>query len=157
MKTRTILFTLAFCLCAALASQAADNPNLGTWKLNEGKSKVPAGAANNTGVTYTMEGDSYKCVVEGVDANGQPTHNEWTGKFDGMDYAVSGDPNADMRALRQGKDDHHYRLTQKKDGKVVGTGSIVLSPDGKSRTVSITTTGADGKKATVSMAYDKQE
>lgn len=156
MKTRSILYALAFCLCAVLASFAADNPNLGSWKLNEAKSKIPAGAAKNTAVTYTMEGDSYRCIVEGTGADGQPTHNEWTGKFDGKDYAVTGDPAADMRAIRRTSDDHHYKITQKKDGKVVNTGSIVLSPDGMSRTVSITSTGG-GKKTTSTMTYDKQE
>lgn len=156
MKTRSILYALLFCLCATLASFAADNPNLGSWKLNEDKSKIPAGAAKNTGVTYTMEGDSYKCVVEGVGADGQAAHNEWTGKFDGKDYAVTGDPSADMRSIRQTSDDHHYKLTQKKDGKVVGTGTIVLAPDGKSRTVTITTK-AGGKKTSSTMTYDKQE
>ena len=155
MKTRSILYALAFCLCAGLAAYAADNPNVGSWKLNEDKSKVPAGAAKNTSVTYTMEGDSYKCVVEGTGADGQPTHNEWMGKFDGKDYAVSGDPGADMRAIRQTSDDHHYKLTQKKDGKTVGSGTIVLSPDGMNRTVKITTS-AGGKKMTSSMMYDKQ-
>ena len=34
----------------------------------------------------------------GVDANDKPTHNEWTGKFDGKDYPVIGDPNSDVRS-----------------------------------------------------------
>src|SRR5690349_10591527 len=77
MKTsRTIL--LVACSLFAVAAFAAD-ANVGTWKLNEAKSKIPAGAAKNTMVVYTAAGDSYKCVVDGVDSAGKPAHNEWTG------------------------------------------------------------------------------
>jgi hypothetical protein len=30
-----------------------------------------------------------KITVDGVDANGKPAHNEWTGKFDGKDYSIT--------------------------------------------------------------------
>ena len=84
MKPRTILLVVAFCLSVFAASVAAD-ANVGSWKLNEKKSKIPAGAVKNNTVVYTAAGDSYKCVVDGVDASGKPAHNEWTGKFDGKD------------------------------------------------------------------------
>src|SRR5690348_14507508 len=80
MKKRTMFLIVAFCLAVIGASFAAD-ANVGTWKLNESKSKIPAGAAKNNTVTYTVAGDSFKCVVDGVDGSGKPSHNEWTGKF----------------------------------------------------------------------------
>jgi len=43
MKIRTILFTLAALLAGVAVCLAAD-VTTGTWKLNEIKSKVPAGA-----------------------------------------------------------------------------------------------------------------
>ena len=39
-----------------------------------------------------------KVTVEGVDENGSAVRNEWTGKFDGKDYPVTGDANS-TRAL----------------------------------------------------------
>ena len=39
MKARTIVFTLAMCLVGAAVCFAQD-ANLGTWKLNEAKSKL---------------------------------------------------------------------------------------------------------------------
>ena len=66
MTKRTVLLLVAFCLSVVAASFAADS-NVGTWKLNEKKSKIPAGAAKNNTVVYTAEGDSYKCVVDGTD------------------------------------------------------------------------------------------
>ena len=44
----------------------------------------------------------------------------------------------------------------KKDGKDVGSGKVVLSADGKSRTVTESNTGKDGKEATTTAVFDKQ-
>lgn len=155
MRTRTLLMVLVFFLCGVVASFAADDSNVGTWKLNEAKSEIPAGAPKNETVVYTAEGDSYKCVVDGVDGAGKPAHNEWTGKFDGKDYSVTGDGNADSRSIQK-VDDRHYKLANKKDGKTVTTGTIMFSADGKTRTVSTHGTGANGRKVSTTFVYDKQ-
>lgn len=154
MKTRTILLTVVFCL-VGIACLAAEDSNVGSWKLNESKSKIPAGASKNTSVVYTAEGDSYKCVVDGVDGQGNPAHNEWTGKFDGKDYPLTGDPNADTRSVQK-VDDRHYKLANKKDGKTVVDGTITYSADGKTRTVTTHGTDAKGKKVSTTFVYDKQ-
>jgi hypothetical protein len=154
MKTRTLLCTLAFCAIAAVAAFASD-PNVGTWKLNEAKSKIAAGAPKNNTVTYTAEGDSYKCVVEGVDGAGAALHNEWTGKFDGKDYALVGDPTADARAIKMTAK-NSYSLTNKQGGKPTTTGTIKLSADGKTRTLVTHTKTADGKTSTNTFVYDLQ-
>lgn len=152
MKTRPILLTLALCFVTALAFA---NPNIGTWKLNEGKSKIPAGAPKNNTVVYEAAGDKVKVTVDGVDGGGKPTHNEWTGSFDGKDYPLTGDPTADTRSYKK-IDDRTTELTNKKDGKVTTTGKIVISADGKSRTVTVTGTDPKGKKVTFTAVYDKQ-
>jgi hypothetical protein len=154
MNMRKICLGLAVCLALSMTCWASD-PNVGSWKLNESKSKIPAGAPKNTSVTYTAEGDQYKCVVEGVDAKGSPSHNEWTGKFDGKDYAVTGDPNVDMRALKM-TSKNHYRVVNKKDGKPTTTGTIAISPDGKTRTLKTTGTDDKGKKWAATYVYEKQ-
>jgi hypothetical protein len=43
MKIRTPMLTLAVCFVGAAMCFAQD-PNIGTWKLNEAKSQIPAGA-----------------------------------------------------------------------------------------------------------------
>jgi hypothetical protein len=139
---------------AATAAFAAD-ANIGTWKLNEAKSKISAGAPKNTMVVYEMVGDTVKVTVTGVDADGKPAHNEWTGKYDGKDYPVTGDPAADMRSYTR-VDDHTLTLTQKKGGKVTAIGKIVVAAGGKSRTVTTSGTNAKGEKISTSTVYDKQ-
>ena len=149
-----MLLALAFCL-SVVAVSFADNPNIGTWKLNDAKSKIPAGVSKNTTVTYTADGDNLKAVLDGVDGKGNPTHSEWTGKFDGKDYPVTGDSRIDSRSIKE-VSKNHYKIENKKDGKVVTTGSLVLAPDGKSRTLTTTGTNAEGKKMSATFVYDKQ-
>lgn len=154
MKIRTVVLTLAALFSVALVCFAAD-ANMGTWKLNEAKSKMSADAPKNGTVVYEAAGDSVKVTVDGTDASGKATHNEWTGKFDGKDYAVTGDPTSDMRAYQR-VDDHTLMMTIKKDGKTMATGTIKVSADGMSRTVSTQGTDAAGKNVSNTAVYDKQ-
>ncbi len=154
MKARRIALTLVT-LVAGLTICAAQNPNLGTWKLNEAKSKLSPGLPKNLTVVYAAAGDNIKTTIDGVDGQGKPTHNEWTGKFDGKDYPVTGDPSSDSRAVKQ-IDDHHLDLTVKMGGKTTMAGHVVVAPDGKSRTLTISGTNAAGKKIESIAVYDKQ-
>ena len=155
MKRKTVLFNLVALFAAAVVCFAAADVTMGTWKLNEAKSKISPGTAKNTTVVYAAAGDSVKITVDGVDAAGKPAHNEWTGKFDGKDYPVTGDPASDARAYKR-VNDRTLALTVKKDGKVTTTVSVVVSADGKSRTVTVSGTDATGKKISSTAVYDKQ-
>ncbi len=154
MKTRTIWMAVLACLVCVTMSFAQSSA-MGTWKLNEGKSKIPAGANKNSTVVYEAAGDDVKVTVDGVDGQGKPAHNEWTGKFDGKDYPVTGDPTADTRAYKQ-VNDHTLELTNKKGGKETMKGKVAISADGKTRTVTVSGTDASGKKVKSEGVYDKQ-
>jgi hypothetical protein len=154
MNAKTMVLTLALCFVAAVVCLASDL-HMGTWKLNEAKSKLAPGAGKNNTVVYEAAGDNVKVTVDGVDRDGKPTHNEWTGKFDGKDYPVTGDPTSDMRSYKV-VDDRTMDLTIKKGGKVTTTGKIVVAADGKSRTVTTSGTDPEGKKFKSVAVYDKQ-
>lgn len=153
MKTKILGLILALSLMAGGACFA--NPHMGTWKLNEEKSKLEPSMGKNNTVVYEASGDSIKVTVDGVDKDGKATHNEWTGKFDGKDYPITGDPTMDTRSYKKaGKGT--LEMTIKKDGKVVMTGRIVVAADGKSRTVTTSGTNPEGKKVKGTAVYDKQ-
>ncbi len=154
MKTRTIVVTLALCFGAGTLCFASD-PQMGTWKLNEAKSKIAPGQPKDSTVVYEAADDKVKVTVDGTDSDGKPIHNEWTGKFDGKDYPVTGDSNLDARSYRK-VDDRTLELNTKKDGKVTATGRIVVSADGKSRTLTTSGTDSQGKKFKSTAVYDKQ-
>ncbi|WP_263366600.1 hypothetical protein [Edaphobacter bradus] len=154
MKVRTLLLTLALFFVGTAVGFAA-NPHTGTWKLNEAKSNFPAGVTKFTTVVYEAAGDSVKVTTDGTDKDGKPLHTEWTGKFDGKDYPVTGDPSVDARSYMK-IDDHTLSLSNKKNGKVGTSARIVVSADGKSRTVHVTGTDPSGKKVSSTAVYDKQ-
>jgi len=154
MKARNLILALALCFVGA-AVCFADNPNMGTWKLNEAKSQIPSGFMKNSTVVYEAAGDNVKVTTDGTDKDGKPMHTEWTGKFDGKDYPLTGDPTADARSYKQ-IDDHTLALANKKGGKATTSGRIVVSADGKTRTLHVTGTDSAGKKVSSTAVYDKQ-
>jgi len=154
MRGKAIILASVLCLVAATTTLAAD-AFLGTWKLNEAKSTFAPGAPKNSTVVYEAAGDSVKVTTDGVDGQGKPAHSEWTGKFDGKDYPVSGDANSDTRSYAK-VNDHTLTFANKKGGKATINGRIVISADGKTRTVQLNGTDTQGKPFTSSAVYDKQ-
>src|SRR5437868_10936050 len=152
MKTKTIGLTLLLSLAAGAMCFA--NPTLGTWKLNESKSKFGEGAGKTLVVVWEKAGDQDKCTVDGVDAAGKKTHSVWTGKLDGKDYPITGDADSDTRSFSL-NGDKSIEMISKKAGKTVGDGTIVVAADGKTRTVTSNITNAKGVKVTSTSAYDK--
>ena len=155
MKTKTIAVSLGLILAAG-ALYAAD-PMMGTWKLNEAKSKLTRGTVKNTKVVYDdrLIRDKVTVTTDGVDGDGKPVRAEWKGKFNGKDYEVTGDPTSDTRAYTK-VNAQTLAMVVKKGGKVVATGRIVVTADGKSRAVTLNGTTAKGKKFTNTSVYDKE-
>ena len=116
---------------------------------------MPPGTPKNDTVVYEAAGDSVKVTVEGTDGAGKPARNEWTGKYDGKNYPVTGDPSADERSYTR-VDDRTLTFTSRLAGKETVTGRIAVSADGKTRTVTATGTDSTGKKVTSMTVYDKQ-
>jgi len=153
MRIRTVLATVG-ALAAAIAVGASDDAFMGTWKLNEAKSTIGEGAPRVTMVVYEPDGEYVSITVDSTAADGSTLHEVWRGRFDGKGYSVKGNL-SDLRAYSR-VDARTLRFTAKKDDKVIITGTIKLSLDGQSRTVTRTDIGANGKKVTSTNFYDKQ-
>src|SRR5437867_12974556 len=153
MKTRITAITVALSFMGA-ASCFAANAHMGTWKLNEAKSKIASVMGKNLTVVYAEMNDKMKVTVDGVDKNGKPTHSVWVGKADGKAYKSKGNLPWNA-AVYKVVNDRTYDLTGMKDGKVLWTGKSTVSADGKSRTVTFNGTDADGKKFKGKAVYDK--
>ena len=72
----------------------------GNWKVNLTKSNYdpgPAPKGPNFSKLDSMDG-GLKFTNNGVNAEGKPTHSEWSGKFDGKDNPVKGDASRDTAA-----------------------------------------------------------
>ena len=154
MKATKVVATLVFCLLAAGVC-FAQNPFIGTWKLNDAKSKFGPGATKNTTVTYEVSGENTTVTVDGMDSADKPVHNVWTGKLDGKAYPVTGGSADSTRSYRKiGM--RTLAFTERSGGKITTFGRIVVSADGKSRTVTSTATDASGKMNHSVAVYDKQ-
>jgi len=152
MNSKKLIVSLAVWFAAGAVCFAS--PFMGTWKLNTAKSKLGHGMGTNNVVTYSPGFFKVKVTIDGFDAKGKKTHDEWTGNFDGKDYPVTGDPMTDMRSYTK-VNDNTLNFAMKKAGKVVVSGQIVVAPDGKTRTVTASGTGAKGKKVKTMAVYDK--
>jgi hypothetical protein len=140
--------TMAMLLAAASGAQPA-NPRIGKWKL---KQQPPAVNI----MTYEPAGEAgMKVTVDAVSASGQKTHWTYTTMFDGQDAPISGNPNADTAAVTK-KDETTNEIVYKKDGKVTQTATNVISPDGKTVTVTFHRTDAGGKPVTTTAVYERQ-
>ena len=139
---------------AAAAACFAANPQMGAWKLNEAKSKLEPGMGKNTTVVYAEQKDNIKVTVDGVDKDGKPRHAVWVGKWDGKAYKSKGNLPWDAAAYKV-VNDRTNDITTMKDGKIVWTGRIEASADGKSRTVTVNGTDQNGKKYKSKVVYDK--
>ena len=153
MKGKSIVVSLLTCF-VALTWCFAQDAMIGTWKLNEAKSQIGAGSPKNNTVVIEAAGENVKVTMDGVDPNGKPTHSEWTGKFDGKEYPVTGDANSDTRSYKK-IDERTVEVSVKKRGKVTVSGRVVVSADGKTRTAHVKGTGPSGEKFETSAVYDK--
>jgi hypothetical protein len=153
MRIHRVGLTAVLCVLGVAAALAAD-PQVGTWKLNEANSKLKGTARNHT-VVYAEAGENVTITIDGVDASGKNYKSEWTGKFDGKDYPVTGDASSDTRQYIRASP-NRLNFVAKLAGKVALAGSVLVSADGKSRTVTATGTDAKGKKVTQTSVYDRQ-
>lgn len=157
---RLMLVTVAFTAAAVLALGAqkpAPDNNIGTWKLNVAKSTFSPGPAPKS-QTLRIEAwgeDGVKYVSDGVDGEGKTTHWEMQAKYDGKFYAFKGNPDTDMLAYKR-IDANTVEITTQLAGKPMVTGKVVVSKDGRTRTLTQTGRNAKGQTVNNVVVYDKQ-
>jgi len=138
------------------AGFAQSNPLTGTWKLNLTKSKYSPGPPPKSGtLTYRVDGNFVRRIAEGVDADGKSTKSEWMHIYDGKSYSTTGVPGYDASAYTK-VDAHTINFIRTNAGKPAQTGSMVISADGKSLTITTTGTGPDGQPFNNVTTYEKQ-
>jgi hypothetical protein len=134
---------------------AQDDPFLGTWVLNVAKSKGTVPPPPSETVTIEAAGQGIKTTVTTTDAAGKTVVTAYTANFDGKDYPVTGSSSFDSVALKR-VDTHTIEFTRKKAGKVVWTGTNVVSMDGKTRTQTGNGVDAQGHKVSTMGVSDKK-
>jgi hypothetical protein len=148
---------LALVVLLASTTFAQSDPHLGTWKLNLSKSSFEPGPPpkSDTRVNEPWETDGYTQIVTVVQADGAHTAARLSVHYDGKDYKVTGWPDADTIAVTR-VDANRLDFTLKMKGKVVQTGNILLTDNGKTRTITTMGTNAKGQKMHTVAVYDRQ-
>jgi hypothetical protein len=151
LATTVVLAALAL----SVAARAGDQHS-GTWKMNPAKSMYnPGPPAKSVTLTIVSDENGYKINAEGIGGDGNPTHVEYSAKFDGKDYTVTGVPGADMVSVKR-IDSNTVESTIKAGGQVVMTVRSTVSKDGKTRTSVFKGKDAQGRDVNNVVVYDKQ-
>ena len=139
---------------SVLSAQGTD-PRVGSWQLNVAKSKYsPGPAPKSQTLTIEAAGKGEKVTSETVSASGAKTMTEYTADYDGKPHPLKGSATADMVTLKR-IDSHTTERVDSKGGKVVLTYQRSVSKDGKTMTVTIKGTNAEGQATSNVLVFEK--
>src|SRR5579862_4351848 len=126
------LFAIIVAAVGSLHAQDADDPILGTWKLNLSKSKyIPGPAPRSQTRVYRRTPNGIFVTIDTVDAKGnkQPTI-EFEEKYDGKEYPIKGSEIGDALVLKR-INNYLSEAIMKHGGMVVATTRRIITDNGK--------------------------
>ena len=154
-----VLVSLAALLAASPnARTQSTDPWMGTWKVNLAKSTYKPGPKPTVAGTVKMEpmAGGFKTTIDATNPQGQPTHTETVGKFDGKDNPVTGAATPNTTAAYKRINGRTFEVTGKVDGKPTVTTRVVVSADGKSLTATQTGKNDRGENVNNVIVAEKQ-
>jgi hypothetical protein len=157
LTTMALVFSaIVFATALPQIGFAQSDPLLGTWQLNLAKSKYSPGPPPKSGTIYRGEGQNRKATAVGIDATGKPTVIVLPEYIpDGKPHPVTGAPAYDASVWTR-IDAYTLNVSRTKAGKVVQTVPNVVTPDGKTLTLTTTGTDENGRQINSISVYDKQ-
>jgi histidinol dehydrogenase len=155
MRVRFSVLAFVVLFAAGLVAQGAD-PRVGTWQLNVAKSKYdPGPAPKSQTLKIEAAGKGEKVTSETVTADGTKATTSYTADFDGKPHPITGSPSADSVTLKR-IDAHTTERVDTKAGKTVTTYHRVVSKDGKTMTVTVKGTTAQGQATNNVVVFEKK-
>jgi hypothetical protein len=152
----SVLAGFVFAMALSQGVYAQSDPIVGTWSLNLAKTTFPPGqAVRSQTVTYQGTGANKTATSESVDAQGRAVKVVFAHNYDGQPHATTGSPDTDASAYTR-IDANTVIFTRMKAGKLVGIGSIVVTPDGRTLTVSGTGASGGGQQGNYVLVMDKK-
>jgi len=117
----------------------------------------PGPAVKSRTLTWEAAPGGLKFMVETVNSQGQTAKTENLERTDGTESPITGanGPTGATRALKR-IDAHTYEDMDRRGGKVTFTRRIVISPDGKTVTVTSKGTTPDGQAVNNVEVFEKQ-
>ena len=161
MQSHRLTLAAVFGLVLTPTSGSAQRADLrrlviGTWQLDVAKSTFRPGPPPKSWTrVYEASGENVKYTDSTVAADGKVDVSGWTGTYDGKDYPAPGSPDFDAQAVKA-SNPFRATFTLKKAGKVVGSGTRVISRDGKVMTIRIKLTNAKGQTFNNVRVFEKR-
>jgi hypothetical protein len=140
----------------AQTREAEKNLVLGVWNLNLAKSKfLPGPGPISQKRTYELAPAGVKATIHTVYRDGLTTHSETVAEYDGVEYPILGNPDADRIKLQR-VDAHTAQTSMSHAGQTIATARRVVSEDEK--TMTITYTGIlNGEQVKNVAVYDREK
>jgi hypothetical protein len=137
---------------------AQTDPFIGTWKMNPAKSKFGAGLERKSETRIVISTPTgMKIDVDRTNADGTTQQFEYTTNLDGKSYPITGNGPYGADAISVNlTSPNTIKSTLTRAGKVVATGTSVVSKDGKTLTIKAKGTDEKGKTSSSVVVYDKQ-
>jgi hypothetical protein len=132
----------------------ADNPFVGTWKLNQAKSKFAKGhEIKDATIVIAVEGDTASVSVNRTTSDGQTFSAKYTVPTAGgpINYTEIAPPRPAGNDGLKKIDDHTYEFTSTMNGKEILKQHIAVSADDK--TMVIRESGVDEKGRAFKAVY----
>jgi hypothetical protein len=146
---------LAFALLGFAAVLIAAEPFAGTWKLNLEKSKYKTGTPpKEQTLTIVEAGSDLDVTLSGTAADGSAISSHYAVPAQGGEGKIIESRYEAVSGKRMGPNER--AITYSKGGKAVLTAHSRVSADGKTITVNVKGTDAQGKPEDAVVVYDKQ-
>jgi hypothetical protein len=148
---------LTMILIVAVSGACGVDDTFGIYKLNLAQSKqTPAPMPKSLTVVREASNGAVKQTTMGELANGTAFYATYTSKHDGRDVPVTGNAPFDTIAVRIVDANTLTDERKKKGGFYKAVGRTAFSNGGKTMTVTIKGTNAEGKEFTQFLVFDKQ-
>jgi hypothetical protein len=148
--------TIVLIAALVLGVTAKADQHSGTWKMNPAKSKYsPGPMPKNVTVKVDCDENGIELEADGTNADGTPTHVEYSAKFDGKDYPIIG-TYADTVSVKRIDANTMQAILKKKDGQLMMTVITTISTDGKTRTSNFKGKDGQGHEVNNVVVYEKQ-
>jgi len=159
MNRRTLTTMVLFGLAVAAFPQvgfAQGDPFIGTWQINLAKAKYNPGPPPKS-LTVNIQGDGQnrKVATVGIGSEGNPFASVTELAEDGKPHPVTGSLIVDAEAWTR-VDARTVNIGRTKAGKLYQTITFVVSPDGKTLTITSARTDENGRQYNNIGVYEKQ-
>jgi hypothetical protein len=148
-------FIYALALLAFATPLFASDPYVGTWTLNQAKTKYTTGTApKDVTVMVVQQGKNFQVTITGTRSDGSPIAAKYTIPVNGGAATVQ---QGDFDAVKSKRVDANTRDNSfMKDGKEIRTRHQVISSDGKTMTSTVKGVDSAGNPVEGDDVFDKK-